>query len=60
MNVENEDKHNSISIERVLGLITKGVGKYINQILGSVNVEMVLKIVLLRSSNILRTTVSIT
>ena len=42
-----------------LGLITKGVGKYINQIPGSVNVEMVQKIVLLGSAHILRRTLSI-
>ena len=39
----------------VLGLITKGMGKYINQILGSINVDMVQKIVLLGSAHILRT-----
>ena len=44
---------------RALGLITKGVGKYINQIPGSVNVVMVQKIVLLGSAHILKRTLSI-
>ena len=43
-----------------LGLITKGLSKYINQIPGQVNVDMVQKIVLLGSAHILRKTLSIT
>ena len=43
-----------------LGLITKGLSKYINQIPGHVNVDMVHKIVLLGSAHILRKTLSIT
>ena len=42
-----------------LGLITKELSKYINQIPGHVNVHMVKKIVLLGSAHILRKTLSI-
>ena len=49
-------KRNTILVAvGALGLITKSVGKYINQIPESVNVEMVQKIILLGSAHILRT-----
>ena len=43
-----------------LGVITKGLSKYINQISRHVIVEMVPKIVLLGSAHILKKTLSIT
>ena len=43
-----------------LGLITKGLGYYINEIPGHIDVEIVQKIVFLGSAYILRKTLSIT